>query len=153
MILGTMTFTKIKLYESPLTYWTSVKADYPSSFLPYVGLYNYYSYKEDNEEAERQLLQAIVIRPEELSIRNKLCDFYEKHNLSSKEITLLQKTLIDDRLYSDYMAGRYIDLLFKTNGKNAKGFNDLINAYKDDEKILEKINKITQIKKSGLDVL
>ena len=56
LTLGTITFTKIKLYESPLTYWNSVKTDYPNSFLPYVGLFNYYNFKEANEKAEKQLL-------------------------------------------------------------------------------------------------
>ena len=91
LILGTVTFTKIKLYESPLTYWNSVKTDYPSSFLPYVGLYNYYSQNKNNEKAEKQLLQAISIRPEELTIRDLLLNFYEKHNLTGKEVSAFTK--------------------------------------------------------------
>src|SRR5690606_20079133 len=57
--LGIFTFDKIKIYETPLTYWNSVRADYPYSFLPNIGLFNYYDFKNYSEKAEEQLLQAI----------------------------------------------------------------------------------------------
>ena len=51
------------------------------------------------------------------------------------------------------MAAKYIDHLFKINGRESQGYNGLINAYKDDGEILKKINKIILTKNSGLNVL
>ncbi len=148
LILGTVTFINIRLYENPITYWKTVRADYPSSFLPYDALFNYYSFKDNTEKAEAQLVRAIELRPEVLSIRIKLFNFYERQNLPDKALALMQKTLIDDRIYSDYLVGRYIDHLLKTDRYDTNEFNKLINAYKDNTKIREKINKIARIKKN-----
>ena len=148
LILGSVTFIEIRLYKSPVTYWKAVRADYPSSFLPYDALFNYYTFNDNPGKAEAQLIRAIELRPGVLSIRIKLFNFYVKQNLSVKAQSLLQKTLIDDRLYSDYLAGRYLDYLFKTDRYDTNEFNKLINAYRDDKKTLEKINKIARIKKN-----
>ena len=138
--LGIVTFHKIKLYESPLTYWNSVKTDYTSSFLPYVGLFNYYDFKGCSEKAEEQLQQAIKNRPEELSIRIQLFNFYEKHKLSEKSLAMLKKTLIHDRVYSDYLVEKYLVML--DDSKKTAKLNTLFNTYKDNPLIVKKINKI-----------
>ena len=144
MALSTMTFIKINLYENPLTYWNSVRTDYPTSFLPYVGLFNYYNHQEDIKNAEDQLLQAITIRPEELSIRNSLINFYLKQKSFDKAMMLLKKTLVDKKIHSDYLLRKYISLLVEQ--KRYKELDDLSNAYQDDKNVLKIINEI----KSGL---
>jgi Tfp pilus assembly protein PilF len=144
LALGTMTFIKITLYENPLTYWNSVRADYPTSFLPYVGLFNYYNHQEDIKNAEDQLRQAITIRPEELSIRNSLVDFYLRQKSFDKAMLWLKKTLVDKKIHSDYLLQKYISLLVEQ--KRYKELDDLSNAYQDNKNVLKKINEI----KSGL---
>ena len=139
LILGTTTIIKLGIYENPVTYWSSVKRDYPSSFLPYVGLFNYYSFTEDLMKAENQLVRAIEIRPGELSIREKLFTFYDKHSWYPKAGWLLKKTLIDDRIYSDYLAERYLTL--PDGNSMQEKTNDLLGAYKGEKGILEKIRK------------
>ena len=141
LIIGTTTITKLRIYENPVTYWDSVKTDYPSSFLPYIGLFNYYSFNEDLIKAENQLVMAMEIRPDELSIRDKLFTFYYKHNWYQKAGRLLKKTLIDDRIYSDYLAQRYLTL--PDGNTIQEKANDLLGAYKGEKGTLEKIRKTT----------
>lgn len=93
LILSTFTFIKIKMYENPITYWNAVKANYPSRFLPYIGLYNYYNYLEDNSIAEIQLLKALQINPKDFSVRQILVDFYQKNGKKQKAYQLVKNTL------------------------------------------------------------
>ena len=140
LILGVVTFHKITLYESPLTYWNSVKADYSSSFLPYIGLFNYYDFNGYSEKAEEQLREAIKIRPEELSIRTQLINSYVKHKLSAKALAMLKNTLIDEKIYSDYLADKYLTMLDES--EKTVELNKLFNTYKAYPLIVNKINKI-----------
>ncbi len=140
LALGTITFIKIKLYESPVTYWNSVKADYPSSFLPYVGLFNYYEQQKKPEKAENQLSQAIDTRPEELSIRNNLLNFYIKHKYPEKALILLKKTLIDKKIYSDILIEKYIVLLYEYN--RSEEVDELYKSYSNDKNVINKIDRV-----------
>ena len=140
MILGAVTFSKIKLYESPKTYWNSVKSDYPTSFLPYVGLFNYYSYNEEYEKAENQLLQAIRFRSDNLLLRNKLETFYEKNKFYDKSRIFLKKTLIEDKLFSEYLTQRYWSLLSESDRKEQ--LKILFQTYQNYPSVLNKIKKI-----------
>ena len=142
MILGTVTFSKIKLYESPKTYWNSVKSDYPTSFLPYVGLFNYYSYTEEYDKAEGQLLLAIAIRPDELNLKSRLVKLYEEQKSYAKALSFLKKTLINDKIFSDYLAERFIKLSNKLTLNTDHNFQELINTYRDKPSISKRITKL-----------
>ena len=142
LILGTVTFSKIRFYESPNTYWNSVKSDYPSSFLPYVGLFNYYSHTEEYIKAQGQLLQAIAIRPDEISIRNLLVNYLIKTRAYKKAASFLKKTIIEDKIYSDYLAQKYIWLSEKLSLNNNEYFTELVNSYSRNPIILKKIDKL-----------
>jgi hypothetical protein len=138
ILLGTITFIKVQMYENPFTYWDSVKSDYPDSFLPYIGLFNYYEQQKEPDKAENQLLLAINVRPEELSLRNNLLNFYTKHNFPEKALALLKRTLVDDKIYSDQLAKKYISMLVKLN--RTEDIDYLLRTYRNDKNIFDKIN-------------
>lgn len=141
LILGTSTFIQMKLYESPTTFWGSVKADNPISFLPYVGLYNYYNHIDNPDKAEKQLLLAIEIRPKEISIRNDLVNFYIKQNSFKKAKDFLRDTLIKEKIFSDYLLQTYLDII--PGSILSEEVENLLKTYKDDSTILEKIRKVS----------
>lgn len=89
---GTITFFKVKLYENPIRFWNAVKTDYPYNFLPYVGLYNYFNESKDLSNAEAQLLKAIEVSPNDLSLRQILNNFYLVNNKNEKAFYLLKDT-------------------------------------------------------------
>lgn len=61
--LSYFTFSKIKVYQNAVTYWESVKADYPDSFLPYIGLFNFYMENDNLEKAKGEIKKTIKIQP------------------------------------------------------------------------------------------
>ncbi len=142
VILGTITFSKIKLYENPISYWSSVKSDYPSSFLPYVGLFNYYSHYDEYERAERQLLQAVAIRPKELSIRDLLVNSLLKRRDYTKAAYFIRKTLIEDKIFSSSFIEKYIWLSDKSRLNTLEYIKELSDTYLGDRAKSDKINEL-----------
>jgi len=140
LILGTVTFIKIKVYENPISYWNSVKADYPSNFLPYVGLYNYYNDSKDLDHAESQLLKAIEINPNDFSLRQILNNFYLVNNKNQKAFLLLKDTFNKKVKGSDSLIETYISLCIALD--HLAELDELIAEYSNDNNIKLEIKQI-----------
>lgn len=140
LVLSTVTFTKIRLYENAASYWNAVKLDYPQKFLPYIGLYNYYDHIKDFSNAEDQLVQAIKLRPTEFSIRDLLIKFYQKNNQSDKAFVIMKDTIYKKINGSAALLEKFISLSSELNKQEE--INELKIIYKDDAGIIEKINTI-----------
>lgn len=146
--LAATTFIKIDLYKNPITYWGSVKADFPGRFLPYVGLFNYYNHKKDFTNAENQLLAGIKIKPNEFTLRQLLINFYTTRKEKQKAF-LASKNAIDSyvddfsNLFEDY-----ISLAIELNKLNE--IESLIVKYSNNEKFNNKIKEILETKTQQL---
>ena len=140
LISGTLTFIKIKLYENPVTYWNSAKADYPSNFLPYVGLYNYYNHSKDFEMAEFQLLEAIEVNPNDLGTRQILNNFYLSHSKKQKAFLLIRDGLYKKIQGMDGLLDNYILLCTELNHLDA--IDTLITNYSEDNKVELKLKEV-----------
>ena len=140
LIIGTYTFVKIKVYENPITYWNSVKTDYPYNFLPYVGLYNYYNNSKDGDSAESQLLKAIEINPDDFSLRQMLNNFYLVNNKNQKALLLLKDTFNKNVKGSDSLIDTYISLCIGLD--RMTDLDELITEYSKDKNIKLKIKEI-----------
>ena len=140
LILGTSTFIKVHLYENPVTYWNSVKTDYPSNFLPYVGLYNYYNHSKDFEMAEFQLLEAIEINPNDLGSRQILNNFYLSHNKKQKAFLLIRDGLYKKIQGMDGLLYNYVLLCTELNHLDA--IDTLITNYSEDNKMELKLKEV-----------
>lgn len=147
LILGTFTFIKIKMYENPITYWNAVKTDYPSRFLPYIGLYNYYNYLEDNSIAEIQLLKALQINPKDFSVRQLLVDFYQKNGKKQKAYQLVKNTL--EKKIPGSSGFIETDITLSIDLDKMEEIDRLLVEYIADDKMMELIRK-TIIQKAEL---
>jgi hypothetical protein len=142
LILGAFSFQKIKMYESPITFWTSVKADYPTHFLPYIGLYNYYNDEKDFSDAEIQLLEAINKNRKDISLRIILNNFYLVNNMKQKSLVFLRTTINEIIKVPDSLLRTYIALAIDLNS-----FNDielLFTTYSDEQSKINEIHKILE---------
>ena len=148
LILGTFTFIKIKIYENPITYWNSVKVDYPNRFLPYVGLYNYFNKSKDLENAEAQLVKAIEINEDDLSIRLILSNFYLVNNNNQKAFQLLKDTFGKKINGSTSQVETYIALCIALDELNE--IDNLIAQYSEDNNIKERIKEFIIQKAASL---
>lgn len=148
LILGTYTFIKIRMYENPITYWNSVKADYPNHFLPYVGLYNYYNKSKDLKNAEAQLVKAIEINHKDLSLRLILNNFYLVNNKSQKAFQLLKDTFGKKINGSASQVETYIALCIGLDELNE--IDNLIAQYSEDNNIKERIKEFIIQKAASL---
>ena len=152
LILAPFTFIKIDLYKNAMTYWNSVKADYPARFLPYIGLYNYYNHYKDLSNAETQLVKAIKLKPNEITTQQLLIDFYLR-NEKKEEAYQLVKEILERKLSSTAnLFEHYITLSIELNRIN--DIDKLIALYaekvetnKDIEQII--LNKVESLKSSG----
>lgn len=149
LILSTFTFIKVKMYENPIRYWNAVKTDYPTRYLPYLGLYNYYNHSKNLVNAEIQLLGALKISPADFTIRKMLLDFYLLNNEKSKALTLAEETLDKDVSNSNYFIENFVSLCIELNRFDK--INDLMEKYSGDtnkiKEITEILNKHISIKK------
>lgn len=140
LVLGTITFIKIRMYENPITYWSSVKEDYPTRFLPYIGLYNYFNHIKDFNNAEYQLIEAIKLSPNEFSIRQLLINFYLANSQENKAFDLLKDTIYKRMPGSVNLLEKFILLSYEL--KKSEAINDLTIIYKDNAEVLKQVNKI-----------
>ena len=152
LILGFTTFTKVKLYENPITYWNSVKSDYPKNFLPYMGLYNYYNHTKDFNNAELQLEQAIKINPNDFSLRQNLSNFYIIHNKKQEAFLLLQDAFEKKVRNTELLIPTYLSLCVEL--QKISPIDELFRIYSSDEMIKMKIrdavlNNIELLKEKG----
>ena len=92
---------------------------------------------------------AIAIRPEEIILRNQLINFYLKHKSYSDAISFLRKTLIYDKMYSDYFANKYLEISVKSVDDKNERFNALYDAFKEDLNIIGKLHKLKFIHDSN----
>ncbi|MFZ1281199.1 MAG: hypothetical protein WAR59_10195, partial [Ignavibacteriaceae bacterium] len=146
--LAATTFIKIDLYKSPITYWGSVKADFPDRFLPYVGLYNYYNHKKDFTDAENQLLAGIKIKPNEFTLRQLLINFYTTRKEKQKAF-LTAKNAIDMHVEDfSILFEEYVSLAIELN--ILYEVENLIAKYSNDENLKKKIKEILETKISLL---
>lgn len=137
-------FQMIKFYKNADSYWGSVKLDYPNSYLPYVGLFNYYNQKGIYEEAENQLLLAIKLRPEESTLRQMLINYYQKNNQKKQALNILKESVLDESYKSDFYLEKFISLCTETNQPD--GIDRLIKKYSGERIVLKKINGILSVK-------
>jgi tetratricopeptide (TPR) repeat protein len=140
VILGITTFFMIKLYENPTSYWDSVKADYPVSYLPYLNMYNYYNHQGNLSGAEDQLLKAVKIRPEELNLREKLIKFYMRNDETEKAFNEVKEATLKESFSSGFYLEKFISLSIKTD--QFYEIEELTEKYFADDKTIEKINGI-----------
>lgn len=140
--LTATTFIKIDLYKNPITYWGSVKADFPDRFLPYIGLFNYYNHKKDFINAENQLLAGIKIKPNEFTLRQLLINFYTTRKEKQKAF-LASKNAIDNNVddFSNLFED-YIMLAIELNNLNE--VENLIDKKSNNEKFSAKIKEILE---------
>jgi tetratricopeptide (TPR) repeat protein len=108
--LSYFTFSKIKVYENAVTYWESVKADYPSNFLPYVGLFNYYKESNKPDQAELELLKAIEINPKDESLWMILNNFYLTNRKNEEAFFFLKKKIEIEKTLPDNLLESYISV-------------------------------------------
>lgn len=148
LILSAFTFVKIQMYQNPITYWNAVKTDYPSRYLPYIGLYNYYNHYKDLNNAEIQLLRAIEISPADFTIRKMLLDFYLTNNEKRKALLLAKDTLEKDVSDSDYFIEIFVSLSIELGQMDV--INNLLIKKSDNEKIIELIRKLLKLKVESL---
>lgn len=140
LILGSSTISKCGYYENAKAYWSTVKSDYPNLYLPYIGLYNYYDHYRDFINAEHQLLQAIIIRPTEFSIRRVLINFYLKNNEKQKAFLIVKESLDIGLLSHDFFFEKLISLSVELN--RLVEIDNLINNYSDDDKTYYKVKEL-----------
>ena len=152
VVISIYTFFLIGLYKNAPSYWSSVKADYPESYLPYVGIYNYYNHLENFYEAENQLLVAIKIRPNESSIRQMLIKFYSRNDESIKAFNVIKDGIFEHSLHSDYYLNNFISLSVESN--QLLEIDTLRKHFSQNEVKISKINqmidsKIQELEASG----
>jgi tetratricopeptide (TPR) repeat protein len=140
VILGITTFFMIKLYENPTSYWDSVKADYPVSYLPYLNMYNYYNHQGNLSGAEDQLLKAVKIRPEESNLREKLIKFYMRNDETEKAFNEVKEATLKESFSSGFYLEKFISLSIKTD--QFYEIEKLTEKYFADDKTREKIKEI-----------
>jgi len=139
LVIAVSTFLMLKIYKDASSYWGTVKHDYPESFLPYVGLFNYYGHFKNYPKAESQLLSAIKLRPEESSVRQTLINFYLQNGDLNKAFNFVKRTVLEDSFNSDFYLEKLISLSRKTN--QLAVIDKLKMKYSDENIIIEKINK------------
>ena len=137
-------FQMIKIYKNAGLYWSSVKLDYPNSYLPYVGLFNYYDHNGIYRNAENQLQQAIKLRPEESSLRQMLINYYQKNNQNTKAFNVVKESILNDSFKFDFYLEKFISLSVETNQFDE--IDSLIKKYSNEGIILEKINGLLSAK-------
>lgn len=140
LLLSTAAFLKAGLYENAISYWNSVKLDYPQKFLPYIGLYNYYNHIKDLDNAENQLIQAIKLKPDMLSIREQLIRFYQRNKQDDKAYTMLKETVYKKIKGSEILLEKLLSQSYELNDQEV--INKLLIIYKDNDDVLKKINGI-----------
>jgi len=129
----------IKIYENAPSYWGSVKSDYPESYLPYVGIYNYYNNFGNLIEAESQLVKAVEIRPSESYIRQLLINFYLKNNETKKAFNEVKGAVLKESFSSDFYLEKFISLSIETDQFDE--IEKLTEKYVANDKIIGRINE------------
>lgn len=140
LILGISTVFKLKIYQNPTIFWKSVKDDYPTRYLPNIGLYNYYFHIKDFTAAEEQLLLAIKKAPKDISLVYTLAKFYEMNDRREEAFKVLQNTLFQQTNGSEVLLGDYIILCIKMHRLN--GIDELITLYSGENNFTTEIRKI-----------
>jgi hypothetical protein len=140
LAIAVSTFFMLKIYKNSPSYWSSVKDDYPESFLPYVGLFNYYNHSENLTQAESQLVNAVTLRPKESSVRQLLINFYLENDEKYKAFNFVKETVLEDSFNSDFYLEKLISLSIETN--QIAVIDQLIKKYSNENKIIEKIKKL-----------
>ena len=133
-------FSMIKIYKDAPSYWNSVKYDYPEIYLPYIGLYNYYMYSGNLNQAESQLIDAVELRPEESSIRELLINFYLKNHEKYDAFNSIEDAVIKNSFNTDFYIKKFISLSVETN--QVQEIDNLIKKYSFDRETLNRINKL-----------
>lgn len=148
ILLALITFYKLDIYKNPINYWASVSSDYPESFLPYIGLYNYLNHTKNYSEAEIKLIEAIKISPKEVSLRQTLCNFYLSLNKEEEAFSVLNNTFKDEVTYAEIMFPAYISLCIKL--QKTENINELIKIYSGNKKIINALKKELDLKMDAL---
>ncbi len=134
---GLAAFDKLSYYRNAETYWSEVGREYSHSSLPNVALFNFYSEKKNTKEAEKQLKLAINKNPKDLSLKQKLVNFYKAHNEQEKSFLLLKEMIFKERIEEQY----FIDL-FISEAIEMKKYEELkllIDEFELSEEIRQKI--------------
>lgn len=143
-VTGYLTFIKIVYYKDANSYWTAVKSDYSYSYLPYIALFNYYNSRDNYLNAEQELLTGINLRPEELTLRRTLIDFYLRNNDKLGAFNATKKAITDIPSYSEYLLSNFISLSIELNKANE--LDSLLKKYEGNNEILEKIKRLIKEK-------
>ena len=80
-------------YKNALSFWGSVKSDYPERYLPHVGLYKYYTHTGQKAEAEFHIIKAIDLCPGNVVNREYLFDYYVYKNEPNKAFLVASEGL------------------------------------------------------------
>jgi len=139
IVIIVSTFFMIKIYKNAPSYWSSVKSDYPQSYLPYVGLYNYYNHSGNLTRAESQLVNAVELRPEESTIRQLLVNFYLKNNEKEKAFNEVKGAVLKESFSSDFYLEKFISLSIETDQFDE--IEKLTEKYVANNKIIGRINE------------
>lgn len=146
-VIGFLTFIKIAYYKDANIYWNEVKCDYPASYLPYIALFNYYASADNFIYAEQELLSGIKLRPEELTLRRTLIDFYLRNNDKLGALNATKNAIADIPSYSEYLLSNFISLSIELNKANE--LDSLLKKYEGNDEILDKIKRLIKEKEKS----